>query len=82
MNHEAGLTREQAAQVLGVTPATVSMWALRGWRDQQGQKRTLSVIGRGPRNQRLFRLGDLLEAERDTRHNPNSRRRHSLLIAV
>jgi hypothetical protein len=82
MDHEAGLTRDQAARLLCVTPATVSMWALRGWRSEDGRRRTLTVVGYGHRNQRLFRLGDLLEAERDTRQNPNSRRRHSLLTAA
>ena len=79
---EAGLSREQAARMLGVTPATVSMWALRGWRDVHGARRTLAVIGRGRRKERLYRLGDLLEAERDTRQSPNSRRRTSPLLAV
>lgn len=82
MNYEAGLTREQAAEVLGVTPASISMWALRGWRTATGTRRTLTVVGRGPRNARLFRLGDLLDAERDTRSNPNSHRRmHAFLMA-
>ncbi len=75
MDPEVGLSREQAAMMLGVTPASISMWALRGWRDPTGQRRTLTVAGRGPRNERLYRLGDLLEAERDTRHSPNSHRR-------
>lgn len=82
MNYEAGLTRDQAAQVLGVTPASVSMWALRGWRDRHGTRRQLTVVGRGPRGARLYRLGDLLDAERDTRVSPNSRRRtHAFLAA-
>lgn len=75
MDLEAGLTREQAVKVLGVTPATISMWALRGWKSADGCRRHLAVVGRGRRNERLYRLGDLLEAERDTRLNPNSRRR-------
>jgi predicted transcriptional regulator len=82
MDYEAGLTREQAARMLGVTPASISMWALRGWRTADGGKRILTVVGRGHRNQRLYRLGDLLEAERDTRINPNSRRRTSALLAA
>lgn len=82
MDLEAGLTREQAARFLGVSPATVSMWALRGWRAADGTQRHLTVVGRGPRNVRLYRLGDLLEAERDTRRNPNSRRRTSPLVAA
>lgn len=82
MNLEAGLSRAQAAMVLNVAGSTVSMWALRGWIDPDGTQRYLTVVGRGPRNARLYRLGDLLEAERATRSNPNSRRRTSPLLAA
>jgi hypothetical protein len=75
MNLDAGLTRAQAAQFLRVPGSTVSMWALSGWLAPDGSRRQLTVMGRGPRKVRLYRLGDLLEAERDTRNNPNSRRR-------
>lgn len=80
MNLEAGLTRAQAAQMLGVSRATVSMWALSGWVGADGTKRGLTIVGQGPRRARLYRLGDLLDAERDTRTNPNSRRGPSALL--
>jgi hypothetical protein len=73
VNLDAGLTRAQAAMLLRVSPHTVSMWALDGWLDTDGRRRWLTVVGRG-RAGRLFRYGDLVDAEADTRHNPNSRR--------
>lgn len=71
---DRGLTRAQAAHLAGVEPATVSMWALRGWRTSGGVERRLTVVGKDSRGGRLYRCGDVLDAERDTRHHPNSRR--------
>jgi hypothetical protein len=73
VDENAGVPRSVAADRLGVSPHTVSMWALRGWRDPDGTHRRLSVVGRD-RRQRLYRWGDLLDAERATRRSPNSRR--------
>jgi len=73
-NLEAGLTRAQAAQAVGVPPATVSMWALRGWLGSDGVHHRLTVIGTDVRGGRLYRYGDILAAETATRRNPNSRR--------
>lgn len=74
MNLDAGLTRSQAALLLGVSPHTVSMWAKDGWLDRNGQRRWLTVVGRASGGARKFRYGDLVSAEADTRNNPNSRR--------
>lgn len=83
MDLEAGLTRAQAATFLGVTRGTVSMWAQRGWLDAAtGERRRLTVVTHAGRSGRTYRLGDLLDAERDTRANPNSHRATSVLIAV
>ena len=60
MNLDARLTRAQAATYLAITPATITMW-------KQRQKITTDEHGR-------YRLGDLLEVERDTRRSPNSHR--------
>lgn len=73
-NLEAGLTRAQAALAASVPPATVSMWALRGWVDPDGATRRLTVVGTDRRGGRLYRYGDILAAEAATRNNPNSRR--------
>lgn len=59
MNPEARLTRAQAARLLGVQPATVGMWKLRGKVDTDEHGR--------------YRLGDLLQVERETRRSPNNR---------
>lgn len=60
MNLDARLTRAQAAAYLRISPATISMWRYR-------EKITTDNQGR-------YRLGDLLEVERDTRRSPNSHR--------
>lgn len=70
---ERGVSRAQAVYLLKVSPATVSMWALRGWDTRDGEHRTLTVVGKR-RGHRLYRYGDLVDAESDTRNNPNSRR--------
>jgi hypothetical protein len=77
-NLDAGLTRAQAAQAIGVTRHTVSMWAIRGWYDADGSHHTLTVVGHDRRG-RLYRYGDLIQAERDTRNNKKSSRYLGLL---
>lgn len=73
-NFNAGLSRAQAALAASVSPATVSMWALRGWTNRDGTQQSLTVVGRDSRGGRLYRYGDILAAEAATRRNPNSRR--------
>ena len=73
MNRDAWITRGQAALLTQVTPDTIGKWHARGWLDAEGRRRHLTV--RSKRNGQLeYRLGDILDAERDTRNNPNSRR--------
>jgi hypothetical protein len=71
LNLDAGLPRALAALAVSVTPGTVSMWAQRGWYDADGNHHTLTVVGHDSRG-RLYRYGDLLAAERDTRHSDQS----------
>jgi len=76
---DGGLTPTQAARKLhhlGVTPHTVSMWAARGWLDEHGRRHYLTVISPG-----CYRWADLIQAESDTRNNPNSRRRRAEVAA-
>lgn len=61
MDLDARLTRQQAAQCVGLTPAAIGMWKLRGHIDS------------GPDG--LYRLGDVIEVERQMRRHPNSRRK-------
>lgn len=75
MDLDAYVTRSQAALVTGVRPDTIGKWHARGWTDPDGQRRTLRTAP-GSGRTLLFRLGDILEAERDTRLNPRARRRH------
>jgi hypothetical protein len=74
MDPDAYVTRAQASLVTGVRPDTIGKWRARGWTGLDGARRVLRTrpgVGRTL----LFRLGDILEAERDTRSNPRARRR-------
>lgn len=73
MNRDAFLTRAQAAKVAHVSAAAVGKWHVRGWVDRAGVRRWVQVK-RLANGNLLYRLGDILEAERDTRNNPKSRR--------
>lgn len=74
MNLDAYVTRSQASLLTGVRPDTIGKWHARGWVRPDGERRTLSTKD-GPGRTLLFRLGDILEAEHDTRLNPRARRR-------
>jgi len=77
IDEDVGVTRAMAAEYLteaGVTPHMISVWGKRGWVTPNGQRRHLTVVGTTPRGQMLFRYGDILDAEGDTRSNPNSSR--------
>lgn len=81
MNPDAYITRAQAAMVTGVTADAIGKWHARGWTGADGTHRRLATKpGRGKHLR--YRLGDILDAERDTRTNPNSRRGTSLLAAA
>lgn len=73
MNPDAYVTRTQAAMVTLVKPDTIKKWRARGWKTPTGEHRELTVRP-GPGRTLLFRLGDILDAERDTRLNPRARR--------
>lgn len=76
MNPDAYVTRAQASLITGVQPDTIGKWHARGWTNPEGARcrlRTRPGAGRSL----LFRLGDILAAERDTRRNPRARRRVS-----
>lgn len=78
---DVGVPRAFAARRLGVTPHTVSMWVQRGyvarWVDDDGHERTehrsVRVVG-WHHGHRLYRWGDLVEAERATRNSRRSTR--------
>lgn len=77
---EVGIPRALAAEVAGVTPHTVSMWALRGWVDPNGNRRYLTVVD-VVNGQRLYRRGDVLDAEAHTKRTPHSSRHWSRAAA-
>lgn len=73
MNPDAYLTRGQASMLTGLSPDSIGKWHHRGWIGADGERRFLETRpGKG--NALKYRLGDILDAERDTRSNPNSRR--------
>lgn len=66
---DARLQLADAANVAGVPAGTLRNWRYRGWTDRNGQRRYLDVDAEG------YRLGDVLQAERDTRRHDRSHRR-------
>lgn len=56
----------------GRKASTISNWQARGWVTADGERRHLKVRRRADGKLR-YRLGDLLDAERDTSANPKSR---------
>lgn len=77
INPDAWLTRAQAAQYAGVSTNTIGKWHAQGWLAPDGAegrvRRHLTVKRRRDGNL-LYRLGDVVDAERDTRNNTNSPR--------
>lgn len=69
MNMDARLQLSDVAKVAGVPSGTVRNWRYRGWTSRTGERRNLDV------NEDGYRLGDVLEAERDTRRSERSHRR-------
>lgn len=72
MNPDVFLTRAQASLLTGVTPDAIGKWRARGWLTAEGERRHLRVRSYG--TSLRYRLGDILEAERDTRTSGRSRR--------
>lgn len=65
MNVDAWVSRGEAAYLTGVSPDAIGKWQARGWVTAQGVRRHLTV--RRLSNGRLvYRIGDVLDAERDT----------------
>jgi hypothetical protein len=73
MNSDAFITRSQAAMLTGVSADAIGKWHARGWRSTEGELRHLRTRS-GSGRTLLYRLGDIIDAERETRNNPNSRR--------
>jgi hypothetical protein len=79
---DIGVPRAFAAARLGVTPHTVSMWVLRGYQttvvdavtgETRTEHRRVRAVGWW-RGARLYRWGDLVDAECATRNHRNSTR--------
>ncbi|MEU0078541.1 hypothetical protein ABZY58_11645 [Micromonospora tulbaghiae] len=72
MNLDAYLPRSQAAAIAGVLPDTLAGWHTRGWITTDGQRRTLSTRPGRRRGHLTYRVGDVLDAARDTAANPRN----------
>lgn len=65
VNLDAWVSRGEAAYMTGVSADAIGKWHARGWVTPDGARRRLTV--RRLENGRLrYRLGDVLDAERDT----------------
>ncbi len=65
----------EAAQAAQVSVNVISNWRNKGWLDRDGQRKYLPVAGRDYRGMPLYRYGDVLNAERETRRSGKSHRR-------
>ena len=80
IDRDAYVPRALAAHLTGLAADTIGKWHARGWLapdpDSPGHtvRRRLTVKRRADGNL-LYRVGDILDADRDTKANPNSRRR-------
>lgn len=81
MNHDAYLSRSDAAQMAGVKPATLSKWQARGWVTPDGERRYLTTKP-GAGGKLRYRLGDILDAARDTAANPKSPGRETRVLVL
>ncbi|MCC2661287.1 MAG: hypothetical protein K0R37_2061 [Arthrobacter sp.] len=65
MNRNAWVSRGQASYLTGVSADAIGKWNARGWVDATGARRRLKTR-RLPSGRLQYRLGDILDAERDT----------------
>jgi hypothetical protein len=66
MNRNTWVTRGEASYLIGVSPGAIGKWHERGWVDSSTGKRRHLTISRLPNGRLRYRLGDVLDAERDT----------------
>jgi hypothetical protein len=74
-NLDAKLDTSTAAQAARVAEHVIRTWRTRGWLDPDGNRRKLPVVDHDWRGRPLHRLGDVLQAERETRTSGRSFRR-------
>lgn len=74
MNVDVWVSRGQAAYFTGVSADAIGKWHARGWLAGDGSRRRLRTkrLGNG---RLMYRVGDILDAERDTHLSGKSRRR-------
>lgn len=75
MNNDAYVSLKAVAEWIGISPGTIRNWRYRGWIDKDGTRRHHRV------RDRLYRYGDVVAAERDTRGKPERCHRQLPLAA-
>lgn len=75
LNLDAKLDTASAAQAALVAEHVIRTWRTRGWIAPDGTRRKLANVGPDWRGRPLHRLGDVLDAERETRTSGRSFRR-------
>lgn len=73
MNRNAWVSRGQAAYLTGVSADAIGKWNARGWVTPAGERRQLRTR-KLPNGRLQYRLGDILDAERDTHLSGKGRR--------
>ncbi|MER7331690.1 MULTISPECIES: hypothetical protein [unclassified Micromonospora] len=81
MNRDVYLSRAEAATVAGVKPRTLEGWRNRGWSTPAGEHRELTTRP-GPRGHLRYKLGDVLDAARDTAQNPKNPGREAQVLVL
>lgn len=81
MNLDAYLSRKDAALIAGVAPRTLEKWRDRGWKSPDTGQRHLTIKpGKGGTFR--YRLGDVLDAARDTAANPRNPGRETRVLVL
>jgi hypothetical protein len=77
MNRNAWVSRGQASYLTGVSTGAIGKWNARGWVEPVTGVRRQLTTRRLPNGRLQYRLGDILDAERDTHLSGKGHRNHA-----